>query len=88
MKDDLTSMRDINPFGLRMPPQLRKQVEESAKENKRSLNAEILARLEESFVQAPPAQHVAQISSIADNFSPEMARQIAQAIIAEMDKKK
>ena len=44
------SMRNINPFGLRMQPALREKVEEAAKANRRSLNAEISARLEESFV--------------------------------------
>lgn len=42
-------MRNINPFGLRMQPDLREKVEAAAKENHRSLNAEIVARLEESF---------------------------------------
>lgn len=38
--------RDITPFALRMPPEMRLCIEESAKANHRSLNAEILARLE------------------------------------------
>lgn len=41
--------RDITPFALRMPPDLRARVDGAAKANKRSLNAEIVARLEESF---------------------------------------
>lgn len=48
MKDD-ELIRNINPFGLRMQPALRSKVEEAAKQNHRSLNAEIIARLEESF---------------------------------------
>jgi len=48
MKDD-DLIRNINPFGLRMQPSLRAKVEESAKLNHRSLNAEIVARLEESL---------------------------------------
>lgn len=43
--------RAIAPFGLRMPPELKKEIEESAKRNKRSLNAEIVDRLEETFRQ-------------------------------------
>lgn len=46
-EDDL--IRNINPFGLRMQPALRAKVEEAAKQNHRSLNAEIVARLEETF---------------------------------------
>lgn len=38
--------REITPFALRMQPELRAKVEEAAKHNKRSLNAEISARLE------------------------------------------
>lgn len=40
---------NIAPFGLRMQPPLKAKVEEAARENARSLNAEIVARLEESF---------------------------------------
>lgn len=39
----------IAPFGLRMLPDLRGKVEESAKESGRSMNAEIVARLERSY---------------------------------------
>lgn len=48
MKDE-DLIRNINPFGLRMQPSLKAMVEEAAKQNHRSLNAEIVARLEESF---------------------------------------
>lgn len=37
--------RHINPFGLRMQPELRAQIEAAARANGRSLNAEIVARL-------------------------------------------
>lgn len=39
----------IAPFGLRMQEDLRKQLEESAAESGRSLNAEIVHRLQASF---------------------------------------
>ncbi|RXZ42699.1 Arc family DNA-binding protein [Crenobacter cavernae] len=42
----------IAPFGLRMQPELREMLEESAVENGRSLNAEIVSRLETSFEAA------------------------------------
>lgn len=41
--------RDISPFGLRMPSELKKAIEDSASHNRRSLNAEIVDRLESSF---------------------------------------
>ena len=44
-------MREINPFGLRMPAELKETLEKSAEKNRRSLNAEILVRLEESITQ-------------------------------------
>jgi Arc-like DNA binding dprotein len=39
----------IPPFGLRMRPELKRRVEEAARANNRSLNSEIVARLEQSF---------------------------------------
>lgn len=45
MKKD-EPMRNINPFGLRLQPELKARLEEAAEKNKRSLNAEISARLE------------------------------------------
>ena len=39
----------IAPFGLRMLPELRAKVEESAKESGRSMNAEIVSRIEASY---------------------------------------
>lgn len=42
---------NIAPFGLRLQPDLKKRLEESADKESRSLNAEIVTRLEESFEQ-------------------------------------
>lgn len=42
-------MRDIAPFGLRIPSELKARIEHSANERKRSLNSEMIARLTESF---------------------------------------
>ena len=41
--------RDINPFGLRMPDLLRRQIEEACAASGRSMNAEIVYRLMKSF---------------------------------------
>lgn len=43
--------RDIAPFGVRMPPELKEYLAQKAQENKRSLNAEIVERLEMSEYQ-------------------------------------
>lgn len=42
--------RDIAPFGLRMKADLKERLYKNAKENKRSLNAELIARLESTLV--------------------------------------
>lgn len=39
----------LPPYSLRMPQELREQLDSAAKVNRRSLNAEIVARLEKSF---------------------------------------
>ena len=41
--------KQIPPFGLRMPPEVKEQIEKLAEQNRRSLNAEIVVRLEESI---------------------------------------
>lgn len=47
--DDETRIANIVPFGLRLQPDLKRRVEEAAKRNNRSLNAEIALRLEMSL---------------------------------------
>lgn len=42
-------MKAIPPFGLRMPTDVRARIEEAAVANNRSMNAEIIARLEATF---------------------------------------
>ncbi|HEL4805455.1 TPA: Arc family DNA-binding protein [Stenotrophomonas maltophilia] len=44
-----SSTAHINPFGLRMQPELRERLEAAAATAGRSLNAEIVDRLEDSF---------------------------------------
>ncbi len=38
----------IKPFGLRLPPELKQWLSERATENRRSLNAEIIKRLDDT----------------------------------------
>lgn len=45
-------MREIAPFGVRMPPELKTRLDAAAKRNKRSLNAELVTRLARSFDEA------------------------------------
>lgn len=46
--------RDIPPYGLRMPPELRTKIERLAELNGRSLNAEINARLLSTIEEGKP----------------------------------
>lgn len=50
MNEERKPMANITPFGLRMQPELKIRVEEAARANNRSLNAEIVDRLEKSFL--------------------------------------
>lgn len=53
--------RDITPFGLRMPADLKARVDAAAARNGRSINAECVARLQESFdarADVPPTPHL------------------------------
>lgn len=62
--------RDIVPLGLRMPPEVKEQIEAAAKANNRSMNAEIVARLQASF-DAPPSMEAVTLAHM-------MAMQYAQ----------
>jgi len=41
--------RHLTPFGLRMPLELKERIDAAANYNRRSINAECVARLQESF---------------------------------------
>lgn len=45
---------DIAPLGVRMPPELKDALAAAARQNGRSLNAEIVLRLQQSLEPAPP----------------------------------
>jgi len=48
-------MRKIVPFGLRIPEDLKEQLAEHAARNRRSLNSELLKRLEDSLKDGHPS---------------------------------
>jgi hypothetical protein len=52
-KDPTEKIGNVAPFGLRMLPDLRARLEAACAHSGRSMNAEIIARLEASFVAAP-----------------------------------
>lgn len=49
---------NVPPFGLRMLPDLKQRVEAAARANGRSMNAEIVARLEDSFTARVREEHL------------------------------
>lgn len=53
MVDDSKYPTRIAPYGLRMPPELKEMLQASAAANNRSMNAEIVLRLENSFSYTP-----------------------------------
>ncbi|WP_224790488.1 Arc family DNA-binding protein [Pseudomonas fluorescens] len=56
----MTDRHVLPPYSLRMTAELRDQLEASAGQAKRSLNAEIVARLEESFARDTVAQPLSE----------------------------
>lgn len=83
--------REDPQFKLRMPPQLRAQAEQAARLSGRSLNAELVARLEssflgehanESFISAARAQELALMArnGIPDEIRKRAIESIARAI--------
>jgi hypothetical protein len=72
---------DIVPLMLRLREGLRKQLESAARAQDRSLNSEIVARLEESFRRAEQAEEAGfrsqisqQLSTLVERFDEEIAR--------------
>lgn len=68
--------RKIAPFGLRLPGPLRQMLEQLAKNNRRSLNAEMITRLEQSVEFAKRYPYVDKMR-VGDN-SPELPRAAEQ----------
>jgi plasmid stability protein len=59
----MTDRQQITPYPLRMPDDLREKLEASAKEHKRSLNAEIITILQTHFGDLEHFQNLANVPS-------------------------
>lgn len=76
-------------YPLRIPQALREQLEVAANENKRSLNAEISARLEESFHQEinhgelPAAEQARELAASARK---ELTVRVRQLILEDLNR--
>lgn len=69
-------------FRLRIPDSLKAQVEQSAQENRRSMTAEIIARLEASF-DAPSREEFELTKKWAQEFLREALDSAVEQIVAE-----
>lgn len=71
--DSTTFTRDIAPFGVRMPPELKERIQSAAKANNRSMNAEIVAVLMREY--PPPRVTIdamkARLEKIIEEMPPE-----------------
>ena len=67
--------RDVNPFGLRMPPEVKEELEKLAEQNRRSLNAEIIYQLQAGMRITPPHATPEQVREIVtDVVKTELAK--------------
>lgn len=76
------------PYGLRMPPDLKARVKAAAEANNRSMNAEIVARLENSFLGMSidvnddvGARYMAKVLSFMIESDDERVRDYAIAVL-------
>lgn len=78
--------RDINPFGLRMPEDLRTSLEKSARLNHRSLNAELVVRLRKSVEETPILYP--EINEGSEEYTAVDDKKLLTEFIEKMPKKK
>jgi len=64
----MTESRDQNKFVVRLPDGMRERIAEVAKANNRSMNAEIISRLEYSFKAVSAAPVVEFLNDMAENY--------------------
>ncbi|WP_440864520.1 Arc family DNA-binding protein [Symbiopectobacterium purcellii] len=50
----MKSVGNIAPTGIRMPEELKRRLKQAAKDEGRSLNSEVVKRLERSFIEEVP----------------------------------
>lgn len=73
MADESKYPTRIAPYGLRMPDALKARIQLAAEENKRSMNAEIVAALEDAYPEPDsPETQIAINATLADFKSREV----------------
>ena len=74
MRLDNEKFGDIDSIGVRMPKELKAKIKESAKQNRHSMNAEIVGRLEASY----------EVGNGFEGLTPEQA-QLIKSMIAQFE---
>lgn len=94
MSKDLPPSRTAEQFVVRFPDGMRDRIAAEAKQNNRSMNAEIVARLQQSFDAPPPSASVSHSRTMASTHDlavlydiTEAQMQLQQATMALSDAK-
>lgn len=74
--------RTADQFVVRFPDGMRDRIADAAKANNRSMNAEIVARLEESFSSAGASERVRELEAMAEQHAA-----VINAMGGELDKR-
>ena len=74
MRLDNEKFGDIDSIGVRMPKELKAKIKESAKQNRHSMNAEIVGRLEASY----------SVGAGFEGLAPEQS-QLIKSMIAQLE---
>jgi hypothetical protein len=75
----------LNNLSVRMPSKLREKIKEAAKQNKHSMNAEIVTRLEKSFSDDAIDPHQISTEGMAFMMKESIKRLVAEGIISVKD---
>ncbi|MGB0467069.1 MAG: Arc family DNA-binding protein [Pontibacterium sp.] len=78
MEDKKYPSHTLDKFQLRFPEGMRDQVKEASKESGRSMNAEIVHRLEETFINTHPATDAGELMPA------NKAREISEKVRSEL----
>lgn len=65
----MKGMRNITPFGLRMPDELKEKIQERALKNGRSMNSEIIMILQEAVDEERKPKNIDELANLeSDKF--------------------
>jgi predicted DNA-binding protein len=72
MPSSATTGRDSEKFNLRLPDGMRERIADAAKENGRSMNSEIIARLEASFDEGGLSERFSELEKRLDRLATKL----------------